>query len=86
MQWLGTMPCRQASQTQKDQCVWLRQRCLQMKKSENIFTSALKAVVRLFLRVFYGKKYAQRKAMHEINFLAPKSDLLNERKKHRKSA
>lgn len=55
-------------------------------KSENIFKSALKAVVRFFLKVFFGKKYAQKKAMHEINFLAPKSDLLNERRKQRKSA
>lgn len=57
-----------------------------MKKNENIFQSALKTMVRFFLKVFYGKKYAQKKAMHEINFLAPKSDYLNERKKQRKSA
>lgn len=58
-----------------------------MKKGEGILTSSLKAVVRLFLRIFYGKKYAQKKAMREINFLKPKSDMLfYERKKHKKSA
>lgn len=58
-----------------------------MKKGEGILTSSLKAVVRLFLRIFYGKKYAQKKAMREINFLKPKSDMFfYERKKHKKSA
>lgn len=45
-----------------------------MKKNDNVFVTALKAVVRLLLRVFYGKKHFRKKEMHEINFLAPKSD------------
>lgn len=57
-----------------------------MKKSENIFLFALKAMVRFYLRIFYRNKRIKRKAMHEINFLDPKSDYLNEQKRHRKSA
>lgn len=56
-----------------------------MTKAENIFISALKVLVRTILRVFYGDKFKEKKAMHEINFLAPKSDSFFENKK-KKSA
>ncbi|MBP7177244.1 MAG: hypothetical protein KBA53_13645 [Thermoclostridium sp.] len=57
-----------------------------MKKNENVFITALQAIVRFFLKVFYRKRTFRRKAMQEINFLAPKSDYLVEYKKRRKSA
>lgn len=57
-----------------------------MKKDGNVIVSALKAMVRFCLKIFYRNKTFRRKAMQEINFLAPKSDYLNEYKKHRKSA
>ncbi|NLO38598.1 MAG: hypothetical protein GX115_03865 [Ruminiclostridium sp.] len=57
-----------------------------MKKDKNVFITALQAMVRFCLKLFYRKKTFRRKAMQEINFLAPKSDYLNGYKKRRKSA
>lgn len=57
-----------------------------MKKNENVFMAALKSIVRFFLKIIYWNKSFRQKTMQEINFLAPKSEMRNVYRKHRKSA
>jgi|LSQX01.3.fsa_nt_gb hypothetical protein len=57
-----------------------------MIKKDNFLVAFLKGLVRLVIRVFYGNKFKKKRTMHDINFLAPKSENLYEQKKRRISA